>query len=331
VQPTPIVHAGSPKSWVPTMIDLELMHQFTAFTASTISDNPLHNRLWTAIIPKMGFHHPFLLHGILSMAALHRRTQATEFEQSSLLDFARHHQQQALAEYIPVLGHITSDNCHPLFAFSQVIAGVSYALLQLSKGQNSARDFIQGIVAVFDLLIGATAIAYEGQEWLRQGELAAMMGHGPSLLDCNMVPISDEPKVAMASLIERIQGVSSAAQTPGTPEVVGPNEGYVSAIQKLALLFPRLPQTVPRVDTVVGWPVFLNPAYIAALKSEEPAALVVLAYYAVTLHKLKHMWWLEGIGARVVQAVSAIVGDEWGPYLIWPRTEVFKDEILTLL
>ena len=328
--PAPRSLAESSDVWAPSLVDLELMHQFSAFTSVGMTDNPTHNHLWAAVIPKMAFQHPFLLHGMLSLAALHRRTQATEFQQHALLEIARDHQQMALSDYIPTLGDITSDNCHALFACSQIISAVSYALLQLSKGQNSARDFIQGIVAVFDLLIGSVVIAMEGREWLRQGDLASMLGHGPSLLDWNMMPLSEEPKAALDSLTERLQRMSPPRRSPGSSEP-GVTDSYVSALQKLVPLFPRLPEVTPRISTVIGWPVFLDASYIAMLKREEPAALVVLAYYGVTLHKLTHLWWLSGLGARLVQAVTEIVGEEWAPYLIWPRGEVFKNDVVGVM
>jgi hypothetical protein len=296
---------GDGEGWTPNLLDLELMHHFTAFTAVRMSDIPTTNQLWTTVIPQIGFRHPFLLHGILSMAALHRRTDpaATEFQQAALLDVARDHQQQALSEYIPLLGNITSDNCHALFAFSQIIAAVSYALLQLARGQNTARDFVQGIVAVFDLLIGSVVIALEAKEALQRGELASMMGHGPSLLDWNMAPLSDEPEAALAALVERVQSISPGPRL--SPESsTGPGNGnagmaaaecYVAAIQKLTPLFPRHPQSTPRISTVIGWPVFLDTSYIALLRREEHAALVILAYYGMTLHKLNDCWWLQGL------------------------------------
>ena len=305
------------------MLDLELMHHFTAFTALGMTDIPAHHHLWTAVVPRLAFQYPFLLHGTLALAALHKRTLATEFQQSTLLEVARDHQQQALSQYIPLLTDINDDNCHALFAFSQIIAAVSYALLQLSKGRNSAREFIKGIIAAFDLLLGATAIAYEGTEALRRGELAPMMGHGPSLLDGNMIPLSSEPKGPLTSLVHRVKNFEPSHTDDGYEEAEAA-EWLVEAVKKLTPLFPRLPQTAPRMSTTIGWPVFMDAGYIAMLKKEEDAALVVLAYYGVTLHKLEHVWWLAGLGASLVHAVSEIVSDEWAPYLIWPKSEVFS-------
>lgn len=299
------------------------MHHFTAHTS--LATHEVHDYLWTVVIPKMGFLHPFLLHGILAVAAMQKRKQATEPERSELLDVARDHQQRALSEYISMLIEITEENCHALFAFSQAIAAMSYALLQLPSAQRSANDFVQGIVAVFDLFIGTTVIAVQGREWLRTGELAPIMRHGPSLLDWNMLPLSDEPKVALASLIDRIQSLSAAQHaSPESSEYAVTPDCYISAMDKLRPLFPRMPQTTSNIGTVIGWTVFIDPSHVALLKLQDEAALVVLAYYGVTIHALDHVWWLNGLGAKVVQAVSKIVSEEWAPYLVWPKNEVAK-------
>ena len=301
------------------------MHHFTTYTSLATQEVPGHDYLWNIVIPKMSFQHPFLLHGILAVAAMHKRKHATEPQRSDMLDVARDHQQQALSDYIPLLAEITDESCHALFAFSHVIAAMSYALLQLPNAQRSARDFVQGMVAVFDILIGTTVIAVQGRKWLGAGELATMMGHGLSLLDWNMLPLSEEPKDALASLVDRMQSLSASqhAFPKSSDYAVAPN-CYVSAIDKLRPLFPQVPKTKPRIDTVIGWPVFIDPSYIALLKVQDEAALVVLAYYRVTVHRLDHVWWLSGLGANLVQAVSEIVSDEWAQDLVWPKNEVAK-------
>lgn len=303
------------------------MHHFTAFTCFAMTDNPSHIQIWQVSVPKQAFERPFLLHGILAISALHRRHQNPTVNQEADLELARHHQQTALNLYIPLLEEITADNCHALFAFSQIIGAVSYALLMIDKEYLTPIEFIRNVLGLFDLLIGSTVIALQGKDWLRAGELAPMMGHGPIMLDWNMLPISDEPTQALGTLAERIARLSPQPEDPATSafSFETRKKSYLSAIEKLNPLFPRKPMTVPKISTVIGWPVFLDPAFVALLKQEDEASFVVLAYYAVTLHKLKHIWWIDGLGSSLLQAVTDVVGSGWTPYLVWPREEVQRD------
>ena len=84
----------------------------------------------------------------------------------------------------------------------------------------------------------------------------------------------------------------------------------------------------PKISTVIGWPVPLIKGYISMLNSQDSAALVILAYYGVILHKLPHLWWLEGVGSRLVQSITQIVTPEGGRHLLWANAEVSLASLL---
>ena len=303
------------------------MHQFTSSTIYSMSDNLAYMPTWQTVFPRLAFQNHYILHGILSLSALHLRHQKTGIERAQLLDLARHHQQEGLKSYIPLLTNITPENCHALFACSQITASISFALLSIPEENPSTEAFIKGITGMFRLVLGAAGIATQGAEWLRQGELGSMLGHGPALLDWNNLPLTGEPQQALEALLERISMLSPKGLTPGsvTPEAETTAACYNVCIEKLKPLFPRPPGSIPKMSTVIGWPVFLDKAYIGMLENHDAAALVILAYYGVTLHKLNHIWWLEGVGSRLVQSISEVVSGDWAPYLIWANGEVFKD------
>lgn len=138
LSPTKLAPSQSPQSASSTpdptlsyIFGLELMHHYTAFTSLSEDHDPKHQPIWQVSIPRLAFANPFLLHGIMAIAALHRRSGSPASEQETLLDAARYHQEVALSIYIPLLNDITPENCHALFAFSQVIAIVSYSITAL--------------------------------------------------------------------------------------------------------------------------------------------------------------------------------------------------------
>src|SRR6186713_1217876 len=44
-----------------SITELELMHHYTAYTYSTITENPVLTQLWKEVVPKHAFRHRFLL------------------------------------------------------------------------------------------------------------------------------------------------------------------------------------------------------------------------------------------------------------------------------
>ena len=263
----------------------------------------------------------------MAIAALHRRSSSPVDEQERLLDAARHHQEVALSIYIPLLNDITAENCHPLFAFSQVIAIVSYSLLQVDREHLIVSEYIQRLVGIFELLIGASAIAIQGRNWLPEGPFAALLNSDHPLKDQNSIPVWDDSTRPLESLAERIAGVSSFAEDPYSDFSLDiSKQACLFAIEKLNLLFPRSPGITPRIDAVTGWPIFVGSNFIGLLKQGDNGALVVLAYYAVTMHRLVR-WWMDGLGRHLVEAVTEVVDIEWSPYLMWPRQEVSREAI----
>ncbi|KAJ8058440.1 hypothetical protein OCU04_012629 [Sclerotinia nivalis] len=54
------------------MRDFELLLHFNILTALTISSrDPANNAIWTTSVPQIALGHPFLMHGILGLSALH--------------------------------------------------------------------------------------------------------------------------------------------------------------------------------------------------------------------------------------------------------------------
>lgn len=89
----------------------------------------------------------------------------------------------------------------------------------------------------------------------------------------------------------------------------------------LSNAFPTNTNQPPRLPAVIGWPVFTEGGFVQLLARKDPMALIILAYYGAALHTLSGFWWLQGLGARLVQAVSKVLGPDSSPLFLWPLTE----------
>ena len=53
------------------LLDLSLMHHWATATADALSSHPRLQELWRSSVPALAVHHPFLMHAVLAIAALH--------------------------------------------------------------------------------------------------------------------------------------------------------------------------------------------------------------------------------------------------------------------
>lgn len=97
------------------MYDLVLMNNWTASTWKSIIDpQDKYQKLWQTFVPTEAASHPFLMHGILALSALHLasdsgRSQETRREHRAV---ALRHHEYSIALFRPLLNKITAQNCN---------------------------------------------------------------------------------------------------------------------------------------------------------------------------------------------------------------------------
>lgn len=311
------------------MRELELMYFYAAHTYAVMSRDPVRTQLWKDVVPKHAFQHPFLLHGLLSIAAQHRlHFDKDAMKSADLVQTAEKYQQEALASYIGLLNNITEDNCHALFAFSQIIVAIQLSRLSLDTYSDTRHPhgIIICMTEILELLKGALIIAIEAIDWLRAGDLEPMLGPKPDTPPSTPLPPKGSPSMkALASLSDYI-----ASQPADSPEGSARIETLLSTIRLIHSGFLESPESRTMFNTISGIPVFFDPSYLRLLKMKDEAALVVLAYYGILLHRVSGMCFVHGTGVKIVAAVAAVVGEEWSPYMMQPQFELDIDARFTL-
>lgn len=302
--------------------DLELMHYYTIATYQILTRVPEHYWIWQVQVPRMAFSHKYLLHGLLALTAMHRCHNADELQIANLVALARYHQQHALALYIPLLQRIDPENCHALFAFSIVLALLSFGILKTDM--TTPQSLIHGFIDVCDSMFGAAAVAVQAEEWLRAGPLSpTMMPLPPGKTDLSGV--DSGVRTVLEPLLQCAESICDDAKAHHSAEEVASRRmAYRTSILALAtcLHWNEAEEPGTRITTVTSWPVMtMQTSYIKLLKEGDQLALVILGNYGAALHYLSgSLWILEGLGQRVTDAVVAEVDPGWHPLLAWARS-----------
>ena len=279
--------------------------------------------IWQVDVVKLAIKHPFLLRGLLSLASLHLHEDShRDADRKIYAQLASTHQDAALRGYQEQLKIIGEDNAGALLLFSAIIASSSWAFLRHSANETFGLTYVEKVIEIFDLLIGAKAVSISGKQWIKSGD-TAMLAITPDTQQIMTWPT--DATASLDSLYVEINNSSlsllpSDQLAPGSslelkPEVAA---AYTNAIQGIKKLYYCSAQHRPDISMVFAWPVIIDPLFIQLLKQQESMALVILAHFGAALHCLHDVWWAKGLGAPLVQAISRVVGNEWLPYLQWP-------------
>jgi hypothetical protein len=109
------------------------------------------------------------------------------------------------------------------------------------------------------------------------------------------------------------------------------SELYIAIIESLTIVLETItsgshlggtpPQ--PLLTCLVQWLSFLPPEFITLINSNDPKALVIMAYYyaivAFILSKTRSgWWWMRERPIYMIGRITAFLGEEWMIWLRWP-------------
>ncbi|KAL4809808.1 hypothetical protein BDV18DRAFT_129683 [Aspergillus unguis] len=251
---------------------------------------------------------PPLMHGILSVSALHLALTEPA-EQASWMALATAHKGEALHFLREGLGNVTPDNAQPLTALAAL--AVAYAFGSALADLDAERPSLDALNNVFVLCRGVEQITDAAYYFMRQSNFAPLFYPRDTS--------SAIPEYVHESLnhLNRLNTeLHSEAHDAAT---------YTQVIAELVRL-AGYAFTQPNSMTVAaGWPIGVSPKYLEYLQAKEPFALVVLAHYCAFLHMPLGNCFLREWGQTVLQDIFEVLDEYWKPYISWPCAEVFGE------
>ncbi|ORX95731.1 hypothetical protein BCR34DRAFT_579117 [Clohesyomyces aquaticus] len=310
----PPINAPATGRWSPSWQDLQLLHHYTVATYVTIADHDHIRELWQTTVPRMALKYEFLMHGLLSVAALHLASSHPESD-TSYTDAAICHHDLALAEYRVQLNDIDSENCSALFACSTMVIlfAFGFSLSRVHCGAGIQRP-VQEITNIFVLLRGSYALIQESWHWLETGELSLLFQERAG--DASTVL----PHEVMASF-RRLEEFLESAEADFQEKSV-----YQTAIRRLKECFVSVLPNHADKGLVLSWPMLVEPVYIVFLTEERPMALVILAHYATVLDTVKSSWWALGWGKQLLLDICQLLSEEYQSLVWWPQIAIQRKD-----
>jgi hypothetical protein len=107
--------------WKCNVQDLELLHFYTTVTSLSFSNIPERQGIWQFVVPQLAFSFDFMLHGILTFAAIHLSNVQPE-RKTQLRDTSTMHYGIASASFRRAVSNLTRENSEACFAFASFVA-----------------------------------------------------------------------------------------------------------------------------------------------------------------------------------------------------------------
>ncbi|KAL9608669.1 MAG: hypothetical protein Q9167_006521 [Letrouitia subvulpina] len=289
------------------LLDLRLMHQYTSKTCFTVSATEGLDDIWQNFVPELALQFDFLMHGLLALSAIHLAVGPSK--QKSYEEYAIRHQNAALISFRPVVDRITPTNCEAFFIFSVLAVRFAFGIRQVST-IDWENDSIDGILEIYALLRGVAVIVAPAITWIEQGRLAPVLRHR-----FRYTASFEHEKMAedIERALNRLDEYNGAQADPEDEPV---KISRSSTIKSLRVCFRQLSMYSNDQGCILFWITSIESSYIELLKSRDPMALAIFAYFGVALHDAGDSWWSNGWGKRVVEIISCILDDQWHD-LIW--------------
>lgn len=291
-----------------SMVHLDLLHHFEHHMGKAIGFDQADVQQILQTTIREAFAAPFLMDELLALAAAHRSTLASE-QRDFYQTEATRLQTRALTQYNIAQADVSEKNCLAIFFFSSFLG--QHVLFETFSLQGDLSALLDKLVQCLALHRGIAAVA--GRSWPNlQTKLRLLFGpHGAGEHPSPEASSSGTECADLMTLLGRSELSPSSAQA------------CRDAVEKLQPLLDvqRAAQSSQsrsrRIIAVQEWPVRIPADYTNLLAQRRPEALVVLAYYAVLLHRAKDYWIVGGAGEFLIRSISDHLGAYWVDWLQW--------------
>lgn len=298
------------------MVHLRLFNHFVTDTCLDFTRTPEHAQIYRDGLLESAFAHPFVMHELLALAALHLYTKDPETNSAMHLTSTAL-QSKALAGLDTKFNSRAPGDCLTNIFFTHLLGVHSFCDLFVSTHHNFG-EFLTDLISSMKLLRGVQAMirpSYDEVSETGMGELLrdARERRG-ELLE------RTSPNDHLVSLYDMIAAADISESSRNTYQET------ISRLEPDYYDYDRTSEPVSTTNTVFSWLMTSTSEYITLLDERRPEALVILSHYAVILHKRRNSWVIGNAGRYIHTSVLSFLGERWSDMLVWPTTEILETE-----
>lgn len=308
------------------MSDMALLHHWITVAGHSILGLHDIDHIWHSIMPLIGFKHQYVIHGVLSISALHMAYTNPPDRRKFLL-VAAQHRSRALEGFTEDLLNVGPENSTALFAnatltFLYAFTSFSTMFDEMQLDQKTRTTRILGAEWI-PLVRGTGAVLEPCYEYVRKGPLS------PCLELYKFTDLDPIAEVHASPYIDRLAQIQEIWVADEHAEIY--NE-TLRLLRKCSAWMAQFGHINADIEPSWGYNRFHSgpfiwlfnapEKYLVLQQQRQPFALIIFAYYGVMLDQLDSYWWAEGCGKSIVGAVDECLGPYWSSWIEWPKQAV---------
>ncbi|KAI5203406.1 hypothetical protein E4T39_04267 [Aureobasidium subglaciale] len=303
---SPSSHADLP---LPT---LELLHHCTVGMAAS-GPTFLPN---THEPTRLGLVHPYVLHSLLSLSALH--LFSIQPHRTELLHRASMHQHSALVQGRSEMIHPNRTNVRPILVFSGITALTAHAQpLYSTRAPAVSHDLLADLFVAFRLARGIKTLLVQNFHLLDipAGDTSKGSSSGEEFM-----------KLSLENDYPVLVGLRTLLRRCCDPEDLGP---CLDATERLFLYMASLekhPERWPTFQLVHQWPIDIPERVVDMMSARHQIGLVLLSYYAALMKLRSNVWPLYRWPELILHQVDSEIAPQFAVYVQWPKARILIRE-----
>ncbi|KAG4285038.1 hypothetical protein FPRO06_06298 [Fusarium proliferatum] len=266
---------------------LELMHHYSSITANTLALRLDMQHIWRMVLPEMSYNTPFLSHGLLSVAALHKG-HLLPARRDKYLDLAAYHQTYGMQGFRSIIHSINERNWHPAFCFSSTI--VIYAFSSAGRTGDAMADILQ----IFVLIRGIRSSLFGAEQNLAETPFSAWSAGIWIVGENDEASYDFDPPLYRTALpldtFQALRRLFAFYRTDLSDCNRADYEFATLQLRKSAILIAHAgPQA--EIGMVMFFPYVISASIMSDIQANDPCALVLLSYFSVLLSLVEQQFW----------------------------------------
>lgn len=284
------------------LLELKLMHHFTAVTALTLSDGDDQQNAWQVDIPAIAYEAQYLMDAILAVSALHMR--ALNPNDAMVVRASHAYMASSIGQYSTLLNNGVSNlNAEALFSTAALIAFQASASRYFED-----KDAPYSLpLAWFHAFQGVKTVVMASWQWLRHSAKIFPIISGQPALALDPDP---QRRLFFSSLLNGLED-----ELELMPEMLRPatKQAYEHAVS-----FLNWAHVKPVRARILGFAAAVSRRFVDLMCQHTPRALCIVACFFALTKKVSDIWWLQGLAEREVNGIFSLLPSEWWGRMEWP-------------
>lgn len=305
------------------LLEMRLMHQFTAFTTRkdwlSLHDQNVSD-MWQNYAPALAFEHQFLLNAIISIAALH--LTKIQPERKDMADTHRTYFNAAISQHRHAVRDMNPDSAEAVLISTVLIALPAFTLLQNTEAISYSPP-----LQLFYILAGNVPIFQQGLPLVAtSSKVMCILTAKPNIAEF----------LSEASHNVYLEPFTELTTWRATNEILDSESqnayrfalGFIGCVLSHIESGPTDASQIRRL--IYAFPTVVRPVFVERLSEGTPRALVILAYFFCLAKAVDNVWWMRGIAEREVFGIQTKLPEEWQWAMAWPLQKLAEFAAFTI-